>query len=883
MGEVYRARDPRLSREVAIKVLPAGLSSDPERLQRFEQEARAAAALNHPNILALYDIGTHDDAPYLVTELLEGATLREHLVSVALPIRKAIEYPVQIAHGLAAAHEKGIVHRDLKPENVFVTDDGRVKILDFGLAKLTQPESALAGATALPTTPPHTMAGVILGTVGYMSPEQVRGIAADHRADIFAFGAVLYEMLSGQRAFHGDTAMDAMTAIVKDHPPDLPVVERRIPPALVRIADRCLEKSPAARFQSTRDLAFALESLTTHSGPSSVVAAIEGPSTTSVLWGRRAAMAWASAAGVLLLVAVALAIGYLSRAPVAPRAVRFLIDEPKDVAFAGGAAYAPGAAISPDGRHVAFMATRTGGSTNLLWIRSLDALDARPLSGTDGANFPFWSPDSTSIAYFAQGKLRKTDVSGGPALTLCDAPAGEGGTWNRDGVIVFAPKGTGTLFRVSSAGGQPAAVTKLSEADKDTSHRWPDFLPDGRHFLFLSQPSNVVYAGSLDSGEVKRLVNADSRALYAPGYLTFIRGDTLVAQPFDARRLETTGEAVPVAEDLRVNASNGRAAFAVSESGVLAYRTGNANSPVQLTWFDRTGREIAKLGQPKDYRGMDLSPDGQRIVLHLHETVGGTATGSGGLWLIDLVRGTESRFTFTGMHDGSPHWSPDGSRVVFNSSRPGESQNLYVKPAGGATPEEALLKSDVAKSPTSWSADGRFVVYDNDGGKTSSDIWVLPLAGDRKPIPFLTTPANEGQGELSPDGRWMVYTSNESGRFDVYVQPFPATGGKWLVSTGGGIEPHWRRDGKELYYVSPVPRRLMAVDVKAQGSMFEASLPRALFDVTGIPVGLVGPGARVGVFVASADGQKFLVGLQPPAQVSNPLTIVLNWTAGLKK
>jgi hypothetical protein len=407
MGEVYRARDPRLSRDVAIKVLPAGLSSDPERLQRVEQEARAAAALNHPNILALYDIGTHDDAPYLVTELLEGATLREHLVSAALPIRKAIEYAVQIAHGLAAAHEKGIVHRDLKPENVFVTDDGRVKILDFGLAKLTQPKSSLAAATALPTTPPHTMVGVIVGTIGYMSPEQVRGMPADHRADIFAFGAVLYEMLSGQRAFHGDTAMDAMTAIVKDHPPDLPVAERKIPPALVRITDRCLEKSPAARFQSTRDLAFALESLTTPSGTASVAAAIEGLSTTSVLWGRRAAMVWASATGVTLLVAMALALGYLSRAPVAPRTVRFQIDEPTDVTFAGGPAFSPGAAISPDGRHVAFMARRTGGTADLLWIRSFDALDARPISGTEGVTFPFWSPDSTAIAFFAQGKLRE--------------------------------------------------------------------------------------------------------------------------------------------------------------------------------------------------------------------------------------------------------------------------------------------------------------------------------------------------------------------------------------------------------------------------------------------------------------------------------------------
>ena len=881
MGEVYRARDTRLGRDVAIKVLPTGLSSDPDRLVRFEQEARAAAALNHPNILAVFDIGTHESAPYIVSELLEGETLRERLASGALPARKAIEYAIQVARGLAAAHEKGIVHRDLKPDNVFVTTDGRVKILDFGLAKLTEREAAAPFVSALPTTPPLTLAGMVLGTIGYMAPEQVRGLAADARTDIFAFGALLYEMLSGRRAFGGDTTIDVMTAILKEDPPDLPTAERAMPPALQRIVDRCLEKSPAARFQTATDLAFALESLTAQSGTTPAVAAIDAARPAPVLWGRRAAMLWASAACVLLLATIVLGIGYVSRAPVAPSLVRFTIGEPTDVTFSGGPAYAPGAAISPDGRHVAFMAARTGASTTLLWVRSLDSPEARPLTGTDGASFPFWSPDSKSIAFFAQSKLRRVDVSGGPSQTLCDAPAGEGGTWNRDGVIVFAPDATGALARVSSAGGQPVPATKLSAADKDTSHRWPDFLPDGRHFLFLSQPSNVVHAGSLDSADVTRLVNADSRALYAPGYLLFIREDTLVAQPFDAGRLETTGEAVPVAEDIRVNTANGRAAFAVSESGVLVYRTGTAGNPVQLTWFDRAGREIGKVGQPKDYRGIDLSPDGQRIVLHLHEAVTGTA-GGGGLWLLDPTRGTESRFTFTGAHDTAPHWSPDGSRVVFGSSRSGEVPNLYVKPAGGATPEEVLLKTDVAKAPRSWSAAGRFVIYESIGGKTSTDIWVLPLAGDRKPIPFLTTPASEAQGELSPDGRWMVYTSNESGPYDIYVQPFPATGGKWLVSTGGGVEPHWRRDGKELYYLAAAPLRLMAVDVKTQGAMFEASVPHALFDLTGYPLGGIGPGNSSGAYAPSADGQKFLAAIRPNAQVANPLTVVLNWTTGKK-
>jgi eukaryotic-like serine/threonine-protein kinase len=883
MGEVYRARDTRLQRDVALKLLPAGVSSDPDRLARFEQEARAAAAINHSNILAVYDVGSYDSAPYIVSELLEGETLRERLGNGPLPARKAIECAIHVARGLAAAHERGIVHRDLKPENVFVTTDGRVKILDFGLAKLTEREPALVSASVMPTTPPKTMPGIVLGTIGYMAPEQVRGLAADARTDIFALGALLYEMLSGRRAFGGDTTIDVMTAILKEDPPDLRVADHQVPPGLQRIVDRCLEKSPAARFQTASDLAFALESLSTHSGTTPAVA-IDAARPAPALWGRRAAMLWASVACVLLVATIVLAIGYVRRAPAAPAVVQFTVGEPTDARFSGGPAYAPGAAISPDGRHLVFMATRAGSSTTLLWIRSLDAPEARPLTGTDGANDPFWSPDSRSIGFFAQSKLKRVDVSGGPSQTLCDAPAGQGGTWNRDGVIVFAPDLMSALVRVSSAGGQPTAVTKLPAADKETSHRWPDFLPDGRHFLFLSQPDNVVHVGSLDSAEVTRLVNADSRALYAPGYLLFIREDTLVAQPFDAGRLQTTGEAVPVAEDIRVNPVNGRAAVAVSESGVLVYRTGpTAGNPVQLMWLDRAGKEIGKVGQPKDYRGIALSPDGQRIVLHLHEQVGGTVTGGGGLWLLDTTRGTEARFTFTGAHDEAPHWSPDGSRVVFGSGRAGDVQTLYVKPAGGASPEEVLLKTDVAKAPRSWSADGRFVVYDSAGGKTLTDIWVLPLAGDHKPIPFLTTPANEGQGELSPDGRWMVYTSNESGRSDIYVQPFPATGGKWLVSTGGGVEPHWRRDGRELYYVSPPPIKLMAVDVKTQGAMFEASAPHALFDMTGYPFGGLSPFSTTGAYAPSADGQKFLASVRPTVEVSNPLTIVLNWTAGLKK
>ncbi len=655
MGEVYRARDPRLGRDVAIKVLPPAFSADPERLRRFEQEAQAAAGLNHPNILAVHDIGTHDGAPYIVSELLEGETLRERLTSGPLLVRKAVEYAVQIAHGLAAAHEKGIVHRDLKPENIFVTADGRVRILDFGLAKLTQADGTPAGASALPTTPPDTLPGVVLGTVGYMAPEQVRGLQADHRSDIFAFGAVLYEMLSGSRAFLGETTMDAMTAILKEDPPDLPSAERRIPPALARLVDRCLEKSPAARFQSTRDLAFALEGSSSPSESATAIAAIP-------MRGSRSRVGWSIAAlsSLAFLAALPFAIAHLREPAVQPGAVRFAVAPPDDATFPGATAYFQAQTVSPDGRRLVFRAQRPG-SADLLWVRSLDALEAQPLPGTEGGDHPFWSPDSRFIGFFAEGRLKKIEASGGPSQALCDAPAGEGGTWNAEGTIVFAASGSSGLSRVSAAGGEPVPLTTLDASSKETSHRWPQFLPDGRRFLFLAQPGNSVRLGSLDSPETRNLLSTDSKALYAaPGYLLFMREQTLMAQSFDPSRAELKGDSFPVAEEVRVGVTNGRAAFSVSESGVLTYRSGAESQVNQLTWLDRSGKVLQTIDQPNDYRSFALSPDDSQIIVHRHEGPGG-----GGLWLIDWKRGTKSRFTSSPSHNTDAHWSPDGGRIVY--------------------------------------------------------------------------------------------------------------------------------------------------------------------------------------------------------------------------
>jgi Tol biopolymer transport system component len=907
MGEVYRARDPRLGRDVAIKVLPTTLSADPDRLRRFEQEARSAAALNHPGILAVYDIGTESGTPYIVSELLEGETLRERLKrgssptavgsggdSAGLAVRKAVDYALQVARGLSAAHEKGIIHRDLKPENLFITTDGRVKILDFGLAKLTEVTAALAGAGTLPTTPVGTEPGVMLGTMGYMAPEQLRGQNTDHRSDIFAFGAILHEMLSGQRAFRGATTADTISAILDKDPADLPMAERHIPPALERVVDRCLEKSPAARFQSTHDLAFALDGLSNHSEASAVA---DGAKLASkVAPGRREKIAWATA-GALAVVAAAGA-WLLVRRPVERRdVIRFPIQTPPGALPVVGATWS--GAVSPDGRKIVFTAGRRAGQ-QALWIRSLDSLDAVQLPGTEhsGPAGIFWSPDSRFIGFFANGKLRKLDISGGAPQTLCDAPTNTGGTWNRDGVIVFGAT-NGGLLRVPDAGGQPVPATTLDASRSETRHRSPSFLPDGRRFTYLAQPSNTVFVGSLDSPEKTQLLNADSGAMYSAGYLVFLRQATAFAQAFDPGRLKVTGEAVPIAERISSNASAGGGALFASETGVLLDVTGvAAQFSAQLAWFDRAGKTLGSLGAPADYRGIELSPDDRRLAEHPHENVGG-----GDLWLRDLTRETTTRFTF-GAHNTGPVWSPDGARIAFGSNRPASGQpsgdpyggsfDLYEKSADG-TGEMTVLLDSVAnklptgwKQPTSWSPDGQLLVFDMIDPKTSFDIWAVPLTGDRKPRPLVQTEFQEAQGQISPDGRWLAYLSNETKRMEVYVRSMSGSAGKWQISTQGGAYPKWRHDGKELFYLSR-DRKLMAVDISAGGRAVEAGIPHPLFDLripgTFVSTDVFAPNANTPYpYAVTRDGQRFLVSMDvSQLTAETPITVTVNWMAGLKK
>jgi len=844
MGEVYRARDPRLGRDVAIKVLPAGLAADPERLGRFEQEARAAAALNHPNILAVHDVGQHDGVPYLVTELLEGDTLRERMARGPLAVRKAIEYAVQIAKGLAAAHDRGIVHRDVKPENVFITSDERVKILDFGLAKLTQPDPVFAAASAMLTTPQQTLPGIVLGTVGYMAPEQVRGLPADHRSDLFALGAVLHEMLSGRRAFTGDTPMDAMTAILKEDPPDLPMVESHIPLALARIVSRCLEKAPGARFKSADDLAFALEGLATHSEP---VAALTGRVPTP----RRERLAWVTTA--VLVAAVAVLGLMLFQARGAPQ--REAPEMRLDIGLPPGAGLTA-FALSPDGTKLVFLAR------GQLWLRPLGSDAAQPLSATEGTNQgAFWSPDSKSIGFFSDGQLKRIDLGTGLVRVLASAPTPIWGTWNDEGTILFVPSPSTPLMRVGAGGQGLAQVTRLTPP-RQISHRFPRFLPDGRRFLFFSLgplESRGVYVGSLDSPETHRLLETDSPADFVPpDSVLFMRDGALLAQRLNLDTLQMEGDAAPVAARVAV-AGFSSVAVSGSTSGSIAYRAHAGER--QSFWLDRSGRQIGILGGPDGAQPATPQLSRDDRLLALQRTVNGNVD----IWVTDVERGGERRFTFEPVRDRTPVWSPDAHRVAFASERTGVF-DIYERPFDGPGTETLLVASSDAKLVYDWSPDGRFVLYGVQDPKTGRDLWVVPVTGDRTPVLVAGTPFAEQGGRFSVDGRWIAYESNESGRTEIYVQPFPGSGTRIQMSTQGGQAPQWRRDGRELTYLAP-DNRVMALPIEVTGSTVKPGTPVKLFT------------APPGGFVMSSDGQRFLVSTVTAEPA--PITLLLNW-AGLR-
>jgi serine/threonine protein kinase/Tol biopolymer transport system component len=870
MGEVWRARDTRLDREVAIKVLPASFAQDVDRLRRFKQEALATSSLNHPNILTVYDIGDHEGTPFIVAELLEGEELREQLNEGALPVREALNYAKQITQGLAAAHEKGIIHRDLKPENLFITQDGRVKILDFGLAKL-KPQQAGAAESQAPTQKKITDPGTVMGTVGYMSPEQVRGQGADHRADIFSFGVILYEMLSGKRTFGGESAIEVMNAILKEEPPELCETNAKISPALDKVVRRCLEKKPERRFQTASDLGFALEALSTSSG-SRLKTAVALPVR------RRERLAWLAVA--LLLVMLGLTWAHFTRQPKDdPRVMKFSILPPEKSSFEH-------IAVSPDGHHLAFTAA-TGGKVEL-WVRPLNSTEARPLAGTQGATFPFWSPDSRFIGFFADGRLKKIEVTGGPVQTLCEAPAPNGGAWSRAGVILFG-RVAGGLSRISEMGGEVTQVTTPDRPRLVNSHPYPTFLPDGRHFLYsitsAQKETSGVYLGSLDGAVKRRLLDINTVIKYVAadpgergsgGWLVFVRDGALLARPFDTSRLDFTGEPFSLSDKVGSDPfSLNYFTFSVSDNGVLVFDPSHQRRRRQYRWEDRRGQQKNSLDVVAGIFSHRLSPDEKRFIADRFDPRTTTTTD---LWLYDVSGGNEQRFTLDLANDFNPVWSPKGDRIVWASSRDGGIINLYQKAASFAGKDTQLLKSDYPQIPTDWSRDGHLIIYNQGDPKTKSDVWALPApgSGEPKPFPLIQTEANEGFGTLSPDGRWLAYVSDVSGRFEVWVQSFSDGSGKRQVSNGGGNSPRWRSDGSELFYYSG-DGKLMAAKVRT-GESFEMDAPVSLFEFrAGNILTAFCP------YAVTRDGQRFLINAVVDTEQNAPLTVVVNWAAGAPK
>lgn len=863
MGEVYHARDARLNREVAIKVLPPHLAEDSAALARFEREARAVAALSHPNILAIHDFGAEHGLVYAVMELLDGQTLRQRLSASPLGWREAVEIGAAVAEGLAAAHAKGVIHRDLKPENIFLIRDGRVKILDFGLARVKTPISRHPTPvnTSSSTLPNVTEPGTVMGTVGYMSPEQVRGEDADSPSDIFSLGCVLHEMVTGRRAFARPTPVETMAAILQDQPPKFSEVGITAPAELELLVTHCLEKEARDRFHSARDLRFVLQAL------------LSGSKATLIyprrLWPRMAAAIWGLIT-VILLAATSLAIIYIRRGPADASSIPFTVPLPG--AWIATEMESTFMAVSPDGQRMTFVVESEG--QRMLWVRPRDSISARLLAGTEGAASPFWSPDSRWIGFFAESRLKKIEASGGPPQVLCDLPIGLGtGTWGRDGTILISGQGEGSegIYRVPDTGAAATPVIKFDRSRGEGWYFWPHFLPDGRHFLYLKSDldykGDTILIGSLDTGQSRPLLRMSSRVEYTPpGYLLYVREGTLLAHPFDAEKLGFTGDPIPIAEQVNYFGPTGYADFSVSES-LIIYRTGETAS--ELVLVDRNGRELATVGAPRQYEEPRLSPDGKKVAVGIVDPRAGTLD----IWTLDLTRNLETRITKTRQNtEYGPVWSPDGAYLAFVADRKGPPHLHRILSSGVDEAEEFLPSEPQIQWADDWSADGQFIIYYKTDAKTKLDLWILPLFGDRKPFPFLNTPFNEKEARFSTDGLWVAYVSDESGKNDVYVQPVKKSGEKWTISTAGGSQPVWRRDGRELFYLA-ADNKLMAVPVK-KGARFEAGAPTMLFRIE--------PAAEHAYDVA-ADGQRFLVNTNVTRAESLPITAVINWAAELKR
>jgi len=858
MGEVYRARDTRLDRTVAIKILPEHLSGNPQLRERFDREAKAISSLSHPHICALYDVGHQDGIDYLVMEYLEGETLAHRLKKGPLPVEQVLQYAIQIADALDTAHRHGVIHRDLKPGNIMLVKNS-AKLLDFGLAKVRAAQ-AVAGMTALPTqTTPLTGEGTILGTLQYMAPEQLEGQEADARTDIFALGELIYEMTTGRKAFAGKSQASLISAIMTAEPPPVSTLQTMAPPALDHVVRACLAKEPDARWQTAHDVLVELKWL----AEAGSRAGTSGPA--AARRKSREIFAWTLVAAlVLMLVAGTLATVFLREKPADVHPARFLVAPPDKVTLS----WNDTPVVSPDGRRFVFSGTNADG-TRRLWIRSLESPVIRPLAGTEEPAAPFWSPDSRFVAFFSKRKLKKIDTSGGPPQILCDGPEfPAGGTWSTDGVILFTTFGR-TLVRVPAGGGEVKAVRQLDKYRHEAAQGWPHFLPDGRHFLYTSRSNDAgksgIYAGSLDSQETHLVVATQSNVSYvSPGVLIYGRQQTLLAQPFDLRELRVTGEAFSIAEDVGGMTFLPGLMFSVSQNGVAVYRSAESNT-VQLAWYARDGKRMRPLGEPGPYGIIVLSPDEGRLAMERLDPQLRTHN----LWILDLASGIFSRQTFHQSDDTDPIWSPDGRELVFTSSPTG-TDNLYRKVVGGGD-ENLLFESGEQKYPKYWLKDGKSILVISGSGKR---FYQLPLTGDRKPVVLLDSEFDKDNPHVSPDGRWVAYNSVESGRWEVYVAAFPTFAEKRQVSASGGCQPLWRKDGKELFYLT-MEGKLMVVEMK-NGITLQPGVPQFLFQT---PARVVPINSQ---YCVTGDGKKFIF-REPVGENTLPFMVVLNWNAGLKR
>ncbi|MGA7292523.1 MAG: protein kinase [Terriglobales bacterium] len=866
MGEVYRALDTRLDRIVAVKVLASHLSSSPELKQRMEREARAISSLNHPNICQLYDIGSQNGTDYLVMEFLEGETLAERLRKGVMPLNEIFKIGIAVADALSVAHRQGIVHRDLKPGNIMLTKGG-AKLMDFGLAKSAGTAAAPAASSApllsaartmsqASPVSPLTTTGTMIGTIQYMSPEQIEGREADARSDLFALGAVLYEMVTGARPFEGKSQISVASAILEKDPAPISATQPLTPPAFEHIISACLAKNPDDRFQTAHDVALQLKWITQSGTPAVMPSKNNGKSRELLVWRILTALA-------VMLIAPAL---FWRGSKGQEHATYFSAPLP----FA-----ARSVAVSPNGHTVAIVGHPESERNDSIWIYEPGAQDATVLANTEGASFPFWSPDGQSLGFFADGKMKRLTLGGAPVQTLCDAPSGRGGTWNKDGVILFTPSGTlGVgLYKISAAGGTPAQVTIPDKSLNEDSNRWPMFLPDGIHYVYsainLSGRRDLysIYVGSLNSNEKRLVVKAKGNAAYAsPGYLLFYRDQTLFAQHFDSKKFEPAGDAVPLLTDVQFFPRISEAVFSATGPGLLVAQRNADSGASQVLWFDRKGQQVGIALNPGIYGNIMLASNGRAMA---SDTTDPTSQNTD-VWTYDLENRSAKRLTFDPALDSLPVWSPDGSRIVFASNRELKF-DLYLKDSNGAQEEKVVPQDGPDRFPTDWSRDGKYILY-----VRGQDLWYLTVS-DLRATQFLKATSSVRSARFSPDGKWVAYSSNESGRWEIYVTSFPDAHGKWQVSSAGGSQPRWRGDGKELFYLS-TDSKMMAAPVKT-GSNFDAGTPTALFQAN--PREMFAT-SEVFSYDVSSDGQKFLINTQLKTELS-PMSVVLNWNAKLNQ